>query len=429
MRVLIVAYYYPPISSGGSARPLAMVKHLTRLGHEVAVLTHSYRRPDILEGGELRVYDPSHNRDRVGAGAIAWLSRRLLSAGVNLAGGYHSIYSAWKARVLAHADRLIASARPEVVLATYPPVEDLEIGLALGERFGVPLVADFRDGLLFEPIERERIRRHRCVEQHYRRIERAVAERAAAVVTVFPSLTAYFREAHGRGDAVTITNGFDPEDFAGLPRSGLLDPSACNIVHAGRFAGSYGGRDVRPLMDALTRLLDQGRAPARDLRLHLIGELTACERRGFRALAGCGLVIEHGLQPRPRTLAAQTEADALLLLTGSDQPGSAPGKLFEYLGAGRPILGLTARSFAAEIILGTRTGWTVDPGDPEAIADMLVSVANGRPPPGFAPDSERIQAYSRDRQIAQLGAVLREVASSNSPESRVVEDLPPRTSR
>jgi len=410
VRVLIVAYYYPPISSGGSARPLAMVKHLTRLGHEVTVLTQSYRRPDILEGGELRVCDPSHNRDRVGAGAIVWLSRRLISAGVNLAGGYHSIYSAWKARVLERADRLIASARPELLLATYPPVEDLEIGLALGERFGIPLVADFRDGLLFEPIERARIRRHRCVEEHYRQVERAVAERAAAVVTVFPSLSAYFREAHGRSDAVTITNGFDAEDFEGLPPSGLLDPAACNIVHAGRFAGSYGGRDVRPLIDALTRLLDEGPAPGRDLRLHLIGELTARERRCFRALVGRGLVIEHGAQPRPRTLAAQTEADALLLLTAADRPGSAPGKLFEYLGAGRPILGLTAGSFAAEVIRATGTGWTVDPADRDGIAGLLRRVVGGELTlEALAPDRERIAEYSRERLVGRLDGVLRRV--------------------
>lgn len=407
MRVLIVAYYYPPISSGGSARPVAMVKHLTRLGHEVSVLTHGYRRPDILEGDELRIYDPSHNRDRVGAGAIAWLWRRLLSAGINLAGGYHSIYSAWKARVLGRADRLIAGARPEVLLATYPPIEDLEIGLALGERFGIPLVADFRDGLLFEPIERERIRRHRCVEEHYRQVERAVAERAAAVVTVFPSLSAFFRDQYGRNDVETITNGFDPEEFAGLPPSGLLDPAACNIVHAGRFAGSYGGRDVRPLADALKRVLDEDQAPARDLRLHLIGELTARERRCFRALIDAGLVIEHGLQPRPRALAAQTEADALLLLTGSDRPGSAPGKLFEYLGAGRPILGLTAASFAEEVVRSTAAGWTVNPTDRDGIAGLLRRAAGGELTlEALAPDRERIAEYSRERLIGRLDGIL-----------------------
>ncbi|PWB67734.1 MAG: hypothetical protein C3F15_17470 [Holophagae bacterium] len=419
MRVLIVAYYYPPISSGGSARPVAMVKHLTRLGHEVAVLTHSYRRPDRREGRELRVYDPSHNRDRVGAGAARWLARRLLIAGLNLAGGSHSIYSAWQARVLERAGRLVEAAAPELVIATYPPVEDLEIGLELAARLAIPLVADFRDGLLFEPIERDRIRRHRSVEEHYRQVERAVAERAAAVVTVFPSLSAYFGDHYRRDDAVTITNGFDPEDFEGLPPSGLLDPTAFNVVHAGRFGGSDSGRDVGPLCDALSQCGGEGATAGRELRLHFVGELTGRERRSFRPLVERGLVIEHGLQPRPRALAAMTEADGLLLLTAPDRRGSVPGKLFEYLGAGRPILGLTAGSFAEQIIRDTGSGWTVDPTDRDGIAGLLRGLARGdRASVPFAPDRERIADYSRERLIARLDGVLRRVRPGDGPVPR-----------
>jgi glycosyltransferase involved in cell wall biosynthesis len=272
------------------------------------------------------------------------------------------------------------------------------------------LVADFRDGLLFEPIERDRIRRHRSVGEHYRRVERAVAERAAAVVTVFPSLSAYFGDQYRRDDAVTITNGFDPEDFEGLPPSGLLDPTACNVVHAGRFGGSDSGRDVGPLCDALAQCAGEGATAGRELRLHLVGELTGRERRSFRPLVERGLVIEHRLQPRPRALAAMTEADALLLLTAPDRRGSAPGKLFEYLGAGRPILGLTAGSFAEEIIRDTRSGWTVDPTDRDGIAGLLRGLVRGdRASAPFAPDRERVADYSRERLIARLDGVLRRV--------------------
>ena len=423
MRVMVVAYYYPPISSGGTERPFQLVKHLTRRGHEVSVVTQTYRRPDVVSGSELRIYDPSHNRDRVGAGAVAWLARRLVVGGLNLAGGYTSIYSAWKRRVLGRADRLIGASRPDVLVATYPPVENLEIGLALAERFQIPLVSDFRDGLLFEPIERDHIRRHRCVEDHYRKLERTVAERSAGLVTVFPSLSDYFRSSYGRHDVVTIPNGFDAEDFQDLRPSGLIEPDAYNIVHAGGFGSSYSGRDVRPLAEALTVA---ARAPLLDraLKVHLIGSLTSRERRCFGDLMADGVVVEHGLQPRPIALAAQIEADLLLLLTSGDRPGSAPGKLFEYLCAGRPILGLTSGSFAEEIIRDTGSGWTVDPGDPAAIADVLLAVASGQPPPGFAPARDRIGAYARDRQVARFEAVLREVAADGSPENRPIGDTP-----
>lgn len=417
MRVLIVAYYFPPASSGGTERPLKMVKHLTRLGHEVTVLTHTYQSRDVVSGAELRVYDPSHNRDRVGVGAVLWLSRRLLTAGLNLAGVYHSIYSGWEKRVLSESGRLMAAADPDVLIATYPPVENLEIGLDLSRHFGIPLVSDFRDGLVFEPIERDQILRHRCVEKHYRIVERQVAERSAALVTVFPSLSDHFRSTYRCDDVVTIPNGYDSEDFQSLEPSGLLDAESYNIVHAGRFAGSYSGRDVRPLAQALTLLATRTTTDDRAPVVHLLGSLTARERRSFGDLMARGVVVEHGLVPRPVALSAQTEADALLLLTSRDRLGSAPGKLFEYLGAGRPIIGLTRDSFAEKIIRETGAGWTVDPGDPDAIAGLLASLLAGRPPdPRFAPDRDRVEEYARHRQMARLEKLLRRVAARGSAE-------------
>lgn len=416
MRVLIAAYYYPPGASGGTERPLKMVKHLSRLGHQVTVLTHTDRRPESLTGPVLRVYDPSHNLHRSGVRAAQWLVRRLATEAANRAGSARSIYTAWKDRVADRAERLVASSRPEVLIATYPPVESLEIGLLLADRFGTPLVSDFRDGLLFEPVERDRIRRHRCVEEHYGKVERAIAARSDGIVTAFPSLSAYFRSAHHREDVVTIPNGFDDEDFHGLEPSGLLGADRFNIVHAGRFGGSYSGCDVGPLADAMALVSARAAAIDRAPRLHQLGSLTARERRLFGDLEAAGAVVVHQPQPRPVALAAQTEADALLLVTAKDRPGNAPGKLFEYLGAGRPIVGLTTGTYAEEIIRETGSGWTVDPADRDAIADLLLSLAAGRPPgPGFRPDRERIRTYSRGRQMERLEALLRAVADGGPP--------------
>jgi len=413
MNILVVAYYYPPMDSGGTQRPVMMAKYLTRLGHSVTVLTHSYHRPDRVEGDVLRVYDVSHNRDRRGGGGLLWLGLRAFSEATNLLGSYHSIYSLWRRRVMSNSDAIIASAKPDVVLATYPPVEDLEIGLLLSERYEIPLVADFRDGLLFEAIERRRIDRHRCVREHYEQIEAVVADRSAALVTAFPNLSAYMGETYNRPDVVTIPNGFDPEDYNGLGVSELLEHGTFNIVHTGRFGGSYSGMDVRPLCTAITSLLEEDPDLGDRLRLHLIGSIEDHERRSFSGLIQRGVVVEHGDHQRPVALAAQKSADALLLLTTRDRPGNAPGKLFEYLRAGRPILALTSHSYAEEIVLETATGSCADPDDPTAIAGLIRdAVARGRRSGEFQPDEERINRFSREEQMRQLSDVLEEARSA-----------------
>ena len=416
MNVLVVAYYYPPLESGGTQRPSMMAKYLPRFGHRVTVLSHTYGRSDVLEGGVLRVRDVSHNLHRKGFGGLCWLGLRISGEAANLLGRYDSIYSSWRRRVLSLSDAIIAAANPDAVLATYPPVEDFEIGLDLSERYGLPLVGDFRDGLLFEAIERRRMDRHRCVADHYSRVEAAVAERSASLVTAFPALSDYLDETYGRPDVVTIPNGFDPEDYEGLGMSDLLETKHFNIVHTGRFGGSYSGMDVRPLCTAIRSLLAEDPDLAHRVRLHLVGSIEDHERRSCADLIRRGVVVEHGNQPRPVALAAQAEADALLLLTTRDRPGNAPGKLFEYLRAGRPILALTSHSYAGEIVLQTATGSCADPDDPAAIAGLLRDVVtSGRRAGEMRPDEEQINRFSRSEQMRQLADVLEVARSPKKP--------------
>ena len=409
MNVLLVAYYYPPLGSGGTERPAKMAKYLARLGHAVSVVTCT-DGADVVRVPELRFRDISHNCHRVGWHRIQWIVLRSVSGGLNEIGVYHSIYSYWRNRVLRAAARVVKQALPDVILATYPPVENLEIGLTLAGRYDVPLVSDYRDGQLFEPVERDRLARYECVRRHYRRIELAVAERSAAVVTAFPSVTEYFRNEYGLARVTTITNGYDDDDYLALEASHLLDPGKINIVHTGRFGGSYSGRDVRPLRDALQRLSSTDPEFVDRVRLHLIGPLERHERELFSNLINLGVVRVHGLCSRSTALASQVAADALLLLTATDRPGNAPGKLFEYLRAGKPIIGLTTRSYSEQVIRETGTGWTVDPGDADAIEDALREVNSPTDRTwALTPDTARIEEFSRERQVARLATLLESV--------------------
>jgi glycosyltransferase involved in cell wall biosynthesis len=190
-----------------------------------------------------------------------------------------------------------------------------------------------------------------------------------------------------------------------------MDSAMFNLVHTGRFGGSYSGRDIAPLCEALTAIASDQPALARTLRLHQLGPLERRERALFAELIDGGMVVAHGLRSRQEALACQLEADALLLMTGSDRPGNTPGKIFEYLRAGAPIIGLTRGSYSESLIRETGTGWTVDPGDATAIGAMLRELATGGAElPAPIRDTERIAAYERARQVERLARLLDEVA-------------------
>jgi glycosyltransferase involved in cell wall biosynthesis len=406
-RILIIAYYFPPENSSGGQRPMKMAKYLEQCGQEAVVLTSSYAKKAGSGKNIIRVYDPSHNGNRVGLRKLQWLCLRLGIELDNRLGIPASVFSPWKRAVLLRADEIMARARPGWILATYPPVETLEIGMLLSRKYDLPLIADFRDGLLFEAIESRRLRRFACVRKAYAAIEAGVAAAASALLTVSDPLSDYFRETYHHPRVETVPNGFDPGESAQPPPAAELEAGCFHVVHTGRFALSDAGCAITPLVEALQELLSARPELAATLRLHLLGELSRRERRLLAGLAQRGVVRLHGAVDRPRALAFQRRADLLLLVTDPVRRSVATTKIFEYLQARRPILALTGRSFAAEIIERTRSGWVVSSQDRPQIARTLERIILD---PAFYQavdmDPNAIEAYSFVHGCRRLAGLL-----------------------
>jgi glycosyltransferase involved in cell wall biosynthesis len=361
MNILLIAYYYSPSSSSGGERPAKMAKYLPPFGHEVFVLTATYNKDAASTDHIIRVYDPSHNKNRVGRHKFQWFFLRLAVELLNRLGIYTSIYSPWKRSVLRKADKIIAHVQPEWILATYPPVETLEIGLHLSRKYNLPLIADYRDGLLFEAIESKHLRRFACVRKAYKAIEQQVAGEAAALITVSEPLSRYFRETYDKSCVATVPNGFDPDETQLKLPDIDLEPGCFHIVHSGRFSLSDASCTILPLVQALNSLLPDRPELTQKLRLHFLGELS---RREIKMLAGLiqrGVALLYGPLSHGHALAFQQRADLLLLVTSPGRSSVATTKIFEYLQARRPILALTPHSFAAEIVKKCRCGWVVSP--------------------------------------------------------------------
>jgi glycosyltransferase involved in cell wall biosynthesis len=352
------------------------------------------------------VYDTNSN----GAGKLLHYPLRILQRVARALGRSTSWHGVWTRGAKRRADSIFEIAKPDVVVSTYPPVETLDIGLYLSKKYGVPLVADFRDGLLFEPIEAEMLRSTRT-RARYREIEQDIAKQSAGILTVSDPISDYFRAQYQHAAVLTLPNGFDPDEPWVEPSSDELDRSAFNLVYTGRLGQSEKGRQASVFADAVTRLVKDSPAVADKLRIHLVGEFSAAEQREWSDLIDAGVVRLHGLVNRPRALGFQRAASMLLLVASSGKTSVATGKLFEYLNAGRPILGVTRNTAAEKIIVKTRAGVVVDPADGDAIRAMLARVVLEPDYMGSIDrcDSE-IRKYSRHRQMEVLASFLKSLA-------------------
>ena len=376
-RVLLVAYFYPPLSNIGVRRPYALAKWLRRRGHEVTVLTsvHSGSAPDDAAQRVVRTPDLLATRLNWRGDSLRTTTGQSDAAWDPDPGVWGKIFVpdvqvvSWMPFLVATALRLHRRHRFDAVISTSPLEVAHAAGLALGRR-GVAWIADFRDGWRYEaPRADWPLTIQRRLDDA---LERTVVKRADIVVTVSDPLSEDLRSRHGIA-VETVTNGFDPDDEANgrsLP-AGMVDPAKLTFVHTG---GLGAERTLRPLLDALARM-DPGLSER--IEIVLAGQQTAEERTMYAHPAYAPYVRHLGFVDRPTALALQRAADVLVLVTSGVRTGEVTGKLFEYLAAARPILAIAGGSAAGTLLSGANAGIVIPTHDSGAAEDALRRILGG----------------------------------------------------
>jgi glycosyltransferase involved in cell wall biosynthesis len=373
MKVLIVSLYFPPAGGGGVQRPLKFATHLPTLGIETHVLapddskwihadpelqppTNAWiHRARYLGPKGRRPAEELHGRtglDRISRQARL-AGRRFLLPDENVT---------WNLTAIPAAIRIVRREGIDVVLTTSPPSSVHLIGAAVKRATGVHWVADLRDSIVAHPHRRAERLAVRTKERGEAVVAGLVARNADAIVAVSEAIAEETRSLEPKGPVVTIANGSDFDDFAGLPYE---RGERFRITHTGSF---FGKRDPRPF---LTALAESGL----DVTARFVGDFRTTDREWAEKL-GLGDRLElHPYVPRRRSLELQRDSEALLLLipeAGGRGKGVLSGKVFEYLAAERPILAsVPPDGAAAELIAQTGAGVVAPPDDPAAIADAL----------------------------------------------------------
>jgi glycosyltransferase involved in cell wall biosynthesis len=277
---------------------------------------------------------------------------------------------------------------------------------------GVPWLADIRDGwtqnpAFFDPG-------NALAAALSRAGERFVARNATRIVTVSPPITRHLQSLRppGLAPAVTIYNGFEPEECPG--DSG--EPAS--PLHAGRltllYTGTFFGRRRPDLfLHALARVVRRDPRWRDRLRVRLRCALDARERGLVERLGLAGVVEVLPSIPFRECLAEQVRADAFLLVL-EHGPGSeimVSQKVFEYLAARRPILALVPDGAAAELLAdvgGATTCTSRRPGDAaRALAAFLKALESGTHP---LANPDRLATHTRGEQARAMAAELSAMA-------------------
>ena len=281
---------------------------------------------------------------------------------------------AWLPFVLIKAIKVIKEDKIDLIYTTSDPYADHLIGYLLKKLTGKPWVADFRDPWTDDishsneyyqaPFGKFRKRIDLALEKKVIKHADCVVGTTEEIVVSF--LGRYPKETQEK--CLTITNGYDEEDFLGQGRCPSREDGRFTICYSGSFA-----RSPDNFLVALKKLLDDNNALRREIRVIFAGYMPSGVRECIGQLKLEDQVDLIGYVPHKESIEYLLRSDVLLLNLTSDERERLilPGKIFEYMRAKKPILALVPKGAAAEIINKYRIGNVVDPDNVVGISNVI----------------------------------------------------------
>jgi glycosyltransferase involved in cell wall biosynthesis len=437
-RVLFLAYYFPPLGGAGVQRSAKFTRYLPDFGYEPIVVAGP--------GSQSRTWTPTDAT--LGSGGMT----------VHRVPGPEPPPSErWRAR----AEHWVLAPTPfsrwwvdgaemagvragrdaDLVYASMSPFESGAAAARIASRLHVPWVADLRDPWALDEVFVYPTALHRRLEQ--RRMRQTLAS-AAAVVMNTPEasrqLRLHFPELSDR-PIVTIPNGFDAADFTGTLRP-RADKSF-RIVHAGYvhtpdegdlrrqrlrrvLGGSFNGYDLFTrshvyLLRAIEQLLAQDPALEQMVEVHLVGLLSERDREVIRT----DVVRTHGYLPHDQSVALLRSADLLFLpmhnLPSGRRARIIPGKTYEYLAAGRPILAAVPDGDIRDLLKAVGTATLCRPDDVDGMVAAILNAIQRRTASESTPEPKPdvLNRYERRSLASELAAVFDQVVGRGTAQVRL----------
>jgi len=386
-KVLIIAYYFPPMGMGGVQRVTKFVKYLPQFGWHPVVLT--VKDVEYLSQDPSLLHDIPKNVRIIRSGSldplrILFLIKKILKA-KNKKSDRRSEFCAvrksrflslllfpdnkigWLPWALAKGFVLCKREKIDLIFSTSPPVTSHLLACLLKLLTGVSWVSDYRDfwgGYQYENLPTPF---HHWLKH---KMHKALLRKSDGVVAVNDMISQKLKDEETEiKRLITITHGFDPDDFQPM-RETQFD--FLKIVYMGTFSS-----DCHPgsFFAALSDLLKENLIPKNKIRFLHIGLSVGIDMDNLLTKYGLQHVVEKkGYVPHREAVNFLNSAHLFLLVITPSQQRELiiTGKIFEYMAARRPILGIVPPAGAAALIINrSNAGKVASPDNISEIKEVL----------------------------------------------------------
>ncbi len=417
-KILIIAYEFPPLNSGGVHRIVRFMSMLKNQGKEVVLITADpadYPRSEQFDPDSYK-YDQSEVI-RVPLSPPSRFSKFENSYFFHLT---DNVGKRWKKNLFAKIDELLLSHTFDALLITAPPFSVAAMTIPLRERYKMPIILDLRDAWsTWNIVPFSSIFHYQLLKKLERK---CIDSSDVCIVTSAQTRKDILNVQHGifAEKLKVITNAFEGEVNK---MQSIKDHGVLNIGYVGSF---YYSPEIQRLVDASWWCKKPYQifqySPRREDWLYrspyfifrifkeLFNQHPELMERIKLRFAGKkphwfdGMVrqfdiednIEHvGILSKEESIEFQQECDALLITSSKVVGGddySIAGKTFEYMTSGRPVLAFVTSGAQRELLTSTGIAVICDPDDTASAVIKLNDFFRGVL--RVDPDYKEIDKYS-----------------------------------
>ncbi len=421
-KVLVIAYYWPPAGGPGVQRWLKFVKYLRDFDIEPVVYVPenpqypmtdatflseipkgitTYKQP-IFEPYRFASFLSRKKTKRISSGIIQATNQSLTEKLLLWIRGNFFIPDArkyWVRPSVEFLHGILDKENIDTIITTGPPHSVHLIGHFLKQHNKVQWIADFRDPWTSIGYHKK-LKLNFLAKNKHKELEQLVLTSADKLIVTSETTKKEFRQISNKPIKV-ITNGYDQEK----PVHVELDKKF-TISHIGSMLS---GRNPENLWQVLAELVHENAAFEDALRIQFIGVLSKDILGRLKAYGLEGYLDVIGYVPHEEAITFQQRSQVLLLaeIDSAETKGIIPGKLFEYMASGRPILGIGPKDWeVATLVAQTKTGAIFEYTSHADLKNVLLNWFQQYERQDLKVSSVHVEHYSRRELTRQLAEYI-----------------------
>ncbi len=384
-KVLVIAYYFPPLGLSGVQRTLKFVKYMSSFGWQPTVITTgniAYFAHDTFLQAELNKlninvirtssFDPNSVLSKFGT--IKMPDERIRKV-LNLLSQTFFIPDnkiSWSKKAFDTASDILAREKFDVIFVSGPPFSAFNISAKLKKKFDIPLVVDYRDlwyksYFAFYPTPFHSLL--------HKRMEYTALKAADKVIVTNRKIKEKLLDFYKFltfDDVVIIPHGFDSEDFS----NAKIIPKTTDrmvITYSGIFL-EY--NTPKYFLEAFKLITKERPDIASKIELHFVGHLRKENRKLVKKLKLEEFVKDFGYMNHDEAIQKIMSSDILWFMIGRKRNIDAilPGKMFEYFGSAKPVIACVPEGAAKSAAIEYGASFLTAPEDVQVIKDTILRV-------------------------------------------------------